>query len=188
MSDDFSTSLSEFDAKMKNSLETLIREFTGIRTNRASVRLLDTVKVEAYGNFIPVQQVGTISVPEARMLVVHVWEKSMVKAVEKAIRESDLGLTPSVDGQFVRVPMPALNEERRQELSKVAARFTEEAKISVRNLRRDAMELLKKKEKNHEITEDELHRLSDAVQKLTDGHIKEIEAALLKKQKDIMAV
>ncbi|MDR0632872.1 MAG: ribosome recycling factor [Holosporales bacterium] len=189
MSDgDLDKSLADFDAKMQNSVAILVREFSGIRASRASSGLLDTVRVEMYGSLVPIQQVGTISAPEARMLVVQVWDKSLVKQVEKAIRESDLGLNPAIDGQLIRIPMPTLSEERRQELSKVAARLAEETKIAVRNVRRDAMELLKKKEKAHEITEDDLHRLSDTVQKITDSRIGEIEDILEKKQKDIMAV
>jgi ribosome recycling factor len=189
MSDsDFDKSLSEFDLKMQNSVAVLVRELAGVRASRASSGLLDTIKVEVYGSLVPIQQVGTVSAPDARMLVVQVWDKSMVKQVEKAIRESDLGLNPAVDGQLIRLPMPALSEERRQELSKFVARLAEEAKIAVRNVRRDAMELLKKKEKAHEITEDELHKLSDTVQKFTDNRIGEIEDALGKKQKDIMSI
>lgn len=184
----FDSLLDEFRAKMQTSVSVLLREFSGIRTNRASPKLLDSVRVEAYGNQMPLSQVGTVSAPDARMLMVQVWDKSMVKAVEKAIQESDLGLNPSVDGQVIRVPMPLLSEERRQELSKVAARFSEEAKIAVRNVRRDAIDSFKKKEKDHEITEDDLRQLSDKIQKLTDQHIKEIDEALASKQKDILAV
>lgn len=180
--------LSDFDNRMEIAVENLTKEFSGLRTNRASASLLDTIKVEVYGSFMPIQQVGTISVPEARMLVVQVWDKSMVKAVEKAIRESDLGLNPSSEGQNIRIPMPSLSEERRQDLVKVASRFAEESKVAIRNVRRDAMEMLKKQEKANEITEDDLRKLSDDVQKITDLHTKVIDDLLAKKQKDIMMV
>jgi ribosome recycling factor len=180
--------LSNFETKMKNSIIALTREFQGIRTSRASVGLLDTVKVDVYGSFAPIQNVGTISVPDARMLVVQVWNKEMVKLVEKAIRESDLGLNPLVDGQLIRISIPPLNKERRQELAKIASRYAEDCKVTIRNVRRDALELFKRQEKSKEITEDELHRVSDAVQKLTDLYVKEIENILAKKQNDIMSI
>lgn len=180
--------LVHFNERMDAAVEALQQEFQGIRTNRASTSLLDPLRVEAFGSFLPIQQLGTVSAPDARMLVVQVWDKTMVKAVEKAIRESDLGLNPSVEGQTIRLPMPPLTEERRQELGKVAARYAEESRIGIRNVRREAMETLKKGEKDGSITEDELHRLSDEVQKLTDSHIKEIDSTLEKKQKDIMSI
>lgn len=180
--------LVDFDGKMTSSVESLGREFQGIRTSRASTGLLDPLRVEAYGSLVPLQQVANISAPDARMLLVQVWDKSMVKAVEKAIRESDLGLNPSVEGQSLRIPMPPLTEERRQELGKVAARYAEEARVVIRNIRREAMDTLKKSEKEGSLTEDELHRLSDEVQKLTDQHIRDIDAALDRKQKDILSV
>lgn len=180
--------LVSFDARMTATVEALLQEFQGIRTNRASVGLLDPLRVDAYGSLVPLQQVGTVSAPDARMLVVQVWDKSMVKAVDKAIRESDLGLNPTVDGQTLRIPMPPLTEERRQELGKVAARYAEEARVAIRNVRRDAMESLKKGEKEGTLTEDDLHRLSDETQRITDQHIKDIDSVLEKKQKDILAV
>lgn len=180
--------LTSFDMRMKNTVESLLQELQGVRTNRASINLLDPLRIDAYGNYVSIQQVGTVSAPEARMLVVQVWDKGMVKAVEKAIRESDLGLNPSIDGQTIRIPMPLLTEERRQELTKVAAKYAEEAKVAIRNIRRDAMDWLKKSEKDGDLTEDDLHRLGDETQKLTDNHIKNIDNILEKKQKDIMAV
>lgn len=180
--------LEDIGRRMDGALEVLSREFTGLRTGRASVNLLDGIKVEAYGSYTPINQVGNVTAPEPRLLTVQVWDRSMVKAVEKAIREANLGLNPLVDGQAIRVPLPPLTEERRQELSKIAAKYSEEAKISVRNVRRDAMEMLKKLEKEGEISEDEHHRLSDEVQKLTDARIKKTDEQLAIKQKDIMQV
>lgn len=180
--------LDEFSHRMNGAIDVLIREFTGLRTGRASVNLLDSVKVECYGSFMPISQVGTVGVPESRLLTVQVWDKGMVKAVEKAIREAGLGLNPAADGQLIRVPLPSLNEERRQELTKIAGKYAEEARISVRNVRRDGMEMLKKLEKDGEISEDEHHRLSAEVQTTTDTHIKKIDDMLASKQKDIMQV
>ncbi len=180
--------ITESGRRMDGAVEVLNRELSGLRTGRASVNLLDAVKVDAYGSPTPINQVGNINVPEPRMLTVQVWDSGMIKAVEKAIRESGLGLNPSVDGQLVRVPLPALTEERRQELTKIAAKYAEEARISVRNVRRDSMESLKKSEKDGDISEDEHRRLSDEVQKVTDTHIKKIDENLASKQKDIMQV
>ncbi len=180
--------ITESSRRMDGALEVLSRELTGLRTGRASVNLLDSVKVDAYGSLTPISQIGNINVPEPRMLTVQVWDGGMVKAVEKAIREAGLGLNPSADGQLVRVPLPALTEERRQELTKIAAKYAEDTRISVRNVRRDAMEALKKSEKDGDISEDEHRRLSDEVQKITDTHIKKIDDNLVSKQKDIMQV
>ncbi|MDR0631608.1 MAG: ribosome recycling factor [Holosporales bacterium] len=186
--DNVDSRLSSFDSRMHYSVEALSQELQGVRTSRASIGLLDPIKVDMYGSFIPIQQVGTVSAPDARTLVIQVWDRNSVKAVEKAIRDSELGLNPSVDGQTIRIPMPTLTEERRQELSKVAAKYAEESKVAVRNVRRDAMDWVKKSQKSGELTEDEEHRLADEIQKLTDGHIKDIDVMLEKKQKDIMAV
>ena len=180
--------ITESGRRMDGAVDVLNRELSGLRTGRASVNLLDAVKVDAYGSPTPINQVGNVNVPEPRMLTVQVWDSGMIKAVEKAIREAGLGLNPSVDGQLVRVPLPALTEERRQELTKIAAKYAEEARISVRNVRRDAMEALKKSEKDGDISEDEHRRLSDEVQKVTDTHIKKIDENLASKQKDIMQV
>ena len=180
--------ITESGRRMDGAIEVLNRELSGLRTGRASVNLLDAVKVDAYGSPTPINQVGNVNVPEPRMLTVQVWDGGMIKAVEKAIREAGLGLNPSVDGQLVRVPLPPLTEERRQELTKIAAKYAEEARISVRNVRRDAMEALKKSEKDGDISEDEHRRLSDEVQKVTDTHIKKIDENLASKQKDIMQV
>lgn len=180
--------LTELSRRMDGAIDVLSREFSGLRTGRASVNLLDAVKVDVYGSIMPVNQVGTIGTPEPRLITVQVWDKNMVKVVEKAIRESNLGLNPSSDGQLIRIPLPQMTEERRHELTKVAGKYAEDARISVRNVRRDGMEMLKKLEKDGDISEDEHHRLSAEVQTLTDNHIKKIDDSLAGKQKDIMQV
>lgn len=180
--------LNELGKRMDSALEILIREFTGLRTGRASINLLDTIKVDVYGSLMPLNQIGTINVPEPRMLTVQVWDKNLVKIVEKAIRDSDLGLNPAADGQLIRIPLPTMSEQRRQELVKIAGKYAEDTRISVRNVRRDGMEMLKKWEKDGEISEDEHHRLSTEVQTITDNHIKKIDDLLAAKQKDIMQV
>lgn len=182
------TRLNDLGKRMDSALDILVREFSGLRTGRASANLLDALKVDVYGSLMPLNQVGTINVPEPRLLTVQVWDKSMVKVVEKAIRDSDLGLNPASDGQLIRIPLPPMNEERRQELVKIAGKYAEDTRISVRNVRRDGMEMLKKWEKDGEISEDELHRLSAEVQTITDAHIKKIDDLLATKQKDIMHV
>ncbi|MFD2261278.1 ribosome recycling factor [Lacibacterium aquatile] len=180
--------LSDVKRRMDGALETLRKEFAGLRTGRASPNLLDPVMVDAYGSSMPLTQVGTVSVPEPRMINVTVWDKGMVKAVEKAIRDAGLGLNPSADGQTVRVPLPELNQERRKELSKVASKYGEQARVSVRNVRRDGMDMLKKMEKDGDISEDELTRWQTEVQNLTDSHIKKIDESLAAKEKEIMQV
>ncbi len=180
--------LEDITRRMDGALEALKREFAGLRTGRASAGLLDPIKVEAYGQSMPLNQVGTVGVPEPRLLTVQVWDKSMVNAVERAIRESDLGLNPSTDGQLVRVPIPELSEDRRKELTKVAGRYAEQAKVAVRNVRRDGMDLLKRQEKDGEISQDEHKKVADQIQKLTDEHIKLIEEAAAAKDKEIMQV
>ncbi|MDP2366576.1 MAG: ribosome recycling factor, partial [Ignavibacteria bacterium] len=143
---------------------------------------------DVYGSLMPLSQIGTINVPEPRLLAVQVWDRNMVKVVEKAIRDSDLGLNPSSDGQVIRIPLPPMSEQRRQELVKIAAKYAEDTRISVRNVRRDGMEMLNKWEKEGDISEDNLHRLSGEVQTITDNHIKKIDDLLATKQKDIMQV
>jgi ribosome recycling factor len=174
--------------RMDSALETLKREFAGLRTGRASPGLLEPVRVEAYGSEMPLTQVGTIAVPEARMLTVQVWDRTMVSAVEKAIREAGLGLNPSSDGQLVRVPIPMLTEERRNELAKAAGRYAEGSKVAVRGVRRDGMDQIKTAEKKAEIGQDDLKDWSDEVQKLTDVYIKRIDEMLAEKEKDIRQV
>jgi ribosome recycling factor len=174
--------------RMDGALETLRREFAGLRTGRAHPGLLEPVKVVAYGTEMPLNQVGTVGAPEPRMLTVQVWDKSMVSAVEKAIRDSGLGLNPASDGMLIRVPIPQLTTERRNELAKMAHKYAEGAKISVRGVRRDGMEQIKGHEKKHEIGEDLAKNWSDEVQKLTDQFIKKVDEVLVDKEKDIRQV
>lgn len=174
--------------RMDGAIDTLHKEFSGLRTGRASANLLDPVVVDLYGSKMPLNQVGTISVPEPRMLSVQVWDSSAVRSVEKAIRDAGLGLNPMPDGNNIRIPIPDLNEERRQELTKVAGKYAESARIAVRNVRRDGMDTVKKMEKDGDISEDDMKRLSDDVQKLTDESIKKIDTMLVDKEKDIMTV
>jgi len=183
-----SVHLEAFSKRMQAAIDALIKELSGLRAGRASINLLDPIKVDAYGNFVPISQVGTVTAPEPRLLVVQVWDKGLVKAVEKAIRESSLGVSPAADGQLVRVVLPDLNEERRQELAKLSSKYAEEAKINVRNVRREGNDMIKKLEKDKEVSEDESHRLIDEMQKITDDHIKKIDALAATKQKDIMQV
>jgi ribosome recycling factor len=178
----------ELDRRMNGAVATFKSELAGLRTGRASAALLDPVKVEAYGNVVPINQVGTISTPEPRMITVQVWDKGLAKAVDKAIRDAGLGLNPQMDGQLLRVPLPELNQERRKELTKLAAKYAEAARVAVRNVRRDGMELLKKLEKDHKIGQDEHHTKGDELQKLTDAHVKDIDTALHAKEQEIMQV
>jgi ribosome recycling factor len=178
----------ELDRRMNGAIATFKSELAGLRTGRASAALLDPVKVEAYGNAVPINQVGSIATPEARMITVQVWDKGLAKAVDKAIRDAGLGLNPQMDGQLLRIPLPELNQERRKELSKLAAKYAEAARVSVRNVRRDGMELLKKLEKDHKIGQDEQHTKGEELQKLTDAHIKDIDTALHSKEQEIMQV
>ena len=180
--------LKDLERRMQGALSVLKSEFGGLRTGRASVSLLDPIKVDAYGTPMPISQVANISVPESRMLAVQVWDKGQVQAVEKAIRESDLGLNPMIDGQMIRIPIPELNEERRVELTKVAAKYTEQARIAVRNVRRDGMEQLKNMEKDGDIGKDLHHDHGEEVQKITDSVIKAIDDLLQHKEQEIMKV
>ncbi len=178
----------EISRRMAGAVSTLKGELSGLRTGRASAALLDPVKVEAYGNVVPINQVGSIATPESRMITVQVWDKGLAKAVDKAIRDAGLGLNPQMDGQLLRIPLPELNQERRKELSKLASKYAEAARISTRNVRRDGMDLLKRLEKDHKISEDEMHTKGDELQKLTDQFIKDIDAALHSKEQEIMQV
>lgn len=182
------TDIDDLSQRMDNALEALNKEFSGLRTGRASTSLLDSVTVEAYGSNMPLNQVANVNVPEARLLTVQVWDASMVKAVEKSIANANLGLNPVAEGQLIRVPLPDLTEERRKELVKIAGKYAENSKVSVRNVRRDGMDSLKKEEKDGDISEDELHSSSDKVQKLTDDNVKKIDELLAEKEKDIMQV
>jgi ribosome recycling factor len=174
--------------RMEGALETLRREFAGLRTGRASPGLLEPVRVEAYGTEMPLTQVGTIGVPEARMLTVQVWDRALVTAVERAIRDSNLGLNPMTDGQIVRVPIPILTAERRAELAKAAGRYAEGAKVAVRAVRRDGNDQIKSVEKKHLIGEDDAKTWTEEVQKLTDGFIKRIDESLADKEREIKQV
>lgn len=174
--------------RMDGAMETLRRDFGGLRTGRASPALLEPIRVEAYGNEVPLPQVGTIAVPEARMLTVQVWDRSLVNNVVKAIRDSGLGLNPGNDGQLVRVPIPMLTGERRAELSKAAHKYAEGAKIAVRGVRRDGMEQVKALEKKATISKDDEKRWSDEVQKLTDQYVKKIDETLADKDREIKQV
>ncbi|MBL4804561.1 MAG: ribosome recycling factor [Alphaproteobacteria bacterium] len=174
----------DIQRRMDGAVDNLSKEFGGLRTGRASANLLDPVVVEVYGSKMPLNQVGTVSVPEARMLTVQVWDASNVKAVEKAIRDAGLGLNPMPEGNNIRIPIPDLNEERRAELTKVAGKYAEAARIAVRNVRKDGMDAIKKED----LPEDEDKRLQDEVQKLTDAAIGKIDTMLSEKEKDIMTV
>ena len=175
---------SDIQRRMDGAIDNMNKEFSGLRTGRASASLLDPVAVDVYGSKMPLNQVGTVSVPEPRMLSVQVWDASNVKAVEKAIRDAGLGLNPMPEGNNIRIPIPDLNEERRSELTKVAGKYAESARISVRNVRKDGMDAVKKEG----LPEDEEKRLQDEVQNLTDDAIKKIDGALADKEKDIMTV
>jgi ribosome recycling factor len=180
--------LNEFSRRMDGALEALRKEFAGLRTGRASAHLLDQVTVQAYGSPMPLNQVGTVNVPEPRMITVNVWDRSLVGAVDKAIRDGGMGLKPASDGQLVRVPIPELSQERRAELTKIAHKYAEQARVAVRNVRRDGMESLKKQEKDGKISEDEHRTLHEQVQKLTDEHVKKVDEALASKEKEIMQI
>ena len=180
--------LHEIERRMRGALNVLKQEFSGLRTGRASASLLDPITVTAYGNPMPLNQVATVNVPEPRIITVQVWDKGQVSAVEKAIRESDLGLNPLVEGQLLRLPIPELNQERRQEIAKVAHKYAEQARVAVRNVRRDGMEHLKKAEKEGDMGKDEHHSLATKVQDLTDKVVKAIDEALATKEAEIMQV
>ncbi|WP_395476579.1 ribosome recycling factor [Rickettsia endosymbiont of Pantilius tunicatus] len=174
--------------KMDKALKVLDHELKGLRTGRASVNLLDSVTVEAYGDRMPLSQVASLTTPDARTINVQVWDKSMVSSVEKAITVANLGLTPSSDGQLIRLPIPALTEERRKELAKLAHKYGEDTKISLRNIRRDGNEELKKMEKDNIIAKDEHHSLAEQVQKLTDEYSSKVDLAIKQKEQEIMTV
>lgn len=174
--------------RMDGAVNAFTSDLASLRTGRASVNLLDPVHVEAYGSPMPLNQVATLTVPEPRMISVSVWDKSMVQAVDRAIRESNLGFNPIVDGQNLRIPLPELNEERRKELAKVAHQYAENARVAVRNVRRDGMDHLKRAEKDGEISQDEMRSGNERVQKLTDEVIAEIDKLLGEKEAEIMQV
>ena len=188
MSDEIDYDEADLKRRMDGAIESLRKEFGGLRTGRASASLLDPIKVDAYGSLTPINQIGTVSVPEPRMISVQIWDRSMVGAADKAIRNSGLGLNPVVEGQLLRIPIPPLNEERRAEIAKLAGNYAEQARIAVRNVRRDGMDALKKMEKAGDLSEDEQKAFSEDVQKLTDEAIKRIDESLKAKQEEIMQV
>ena len=176
----------DIERRMNGAVESLKHDLSGLRTGRANVALLDPIYVEVYGAMMPLNQVATVSAPEARMLSVQVWDKANVIPVEKGIAHANLGLNPIIDGQTIRLPLPDLTEERRRELAKLCGKYAENAKIAIRNVRRDGMEALKEDEKKKEISEDERKRTEDEVQKLTDKFVAEADAAAAAKEKEIM--
>jgi ribosome recycling factor len=180
--------LDDLKRRMRGAIDVLHSEFGGLRTGRASAGLLEPLTVEAYGSNMPMNQVGTISVPDARMLTVQVWDQGLVPAVEKSIMESGLGLNPSRDGNVVRIPIPQLSEERRAELVKIAHKYAEQTRVAVRNVRRDGMDKLKRMERDGDLSQDEQRAWGDDLQKLTDESIKEMDEALAAKEKEIMQV
>ncbi len=180
--------IDDIERRMDGAVETLRREFAGLRAGRASTSLLEPVTVDAYGATMPLNQLANISAPEPRLLTVQVWDAGNASAVEKAIRESDLGLNPQREGQLIRIPIPELNEERRQELVKVAHKYAEQARIAIRNVRRDGMDTLKKNEKDGDISQDEHRAWADDVQALTDMHIGLVDEVTETKEKEIMQV
>ena len=180
--------LKDIQRRMDGALEALRKEFGGLRTGRASASLLEPVMVSAYGGTVPLNTLANINVPEPRLISVQVWDRGLVKAVDKAIREAGLGLNPQTEGQTIRVPIPDLNEERRRELTRVAAKYAEAARVSVRNVRRDGIETLRKQEKDGDISQDEQKKLEREVQPLTDDHIKKVDETLAQKDKEILQV
>ncbi|MGE3144392.1 MAG: ribosome recycling factor [Pseudorhodoplanes sp.] len=180
--------INEIKRRMQGALGVLKQEFSGLRTGRASAHLLDPVQVEAYGQHMPLNQVATVSVPEARLLSVQVWDRSMVHAVEKAITSANLGLNPQTEGATIRLRIPELNEERRKELVKVAHKYAEAARVAVRHVRRDGLDVIKKLEKDHKISQDDHERMSGEIQKTTDQMIHEVDHMLSSKEKEILTV
>ncbi|HET9716351.1 MAG TPA: ribosome recycling factor [Pseudolabrys sp.] len=180
--------INEIKRRMQGASAVLKTELSGLRTGRASAHLLDPVMVEAYGSQMPLNQVATVSVPEPRMISVNVWDRSLVHPVEKAIVNSNLGLSPATEGQVIRLRIPELNEERRKELVKVAHKYAEAARVAVRHVRRDAMDVIKKLEKDHKISKDDHDRFSSEIQKATDAGIAEIDHMLAAKEKEILTV
>ena len=174
--------------RMVGAVNSLKEDFIGLRTGRASTALLDTVMVDAYGSKMPINQVASLSTPEARLILIQVWDQSMVNAVEKSIRETELGLNPQTEGSSIRIPVPELSEDRRIELVKVAGKYAEQAKVSIRNVRRDVVEATRKLQKDKEISEDEKRDAENRIQNITDEHVKEIDRMLSQKEIDIKKV
>jgi ribosome recycling factor len=180
--------IKDLQRRMDGAVDVLRKELGGLRTGRASASLLEPVTVQAYGGAVPLSHVASVNVPEPRLISVQVWDRSVVKAVDKAIREAGLGLNPQTEGQTIRVPIPELNQERRKELTKVAAKYAEEARVAVRHVRQHGIEALRKLEKDHEISQDEQRKVQQDVQRLTDEHIKRIDETLAQKDKEILQV
>ncbi len=183
-----SADVNDLMRRMEGALEALKRDFQGLRTGRASTGLLENIQVEAYGSPMPLNQVASVSVPEPRLLTVQVWDNGNIKATEKAIQDAELGLNPQTEGNLIRVPIPELSEERREEMAKVAAKYAEQGRIAVRNVRRDGMDSLKKLEKDGEISQDEQRGRGEDIQKMTDDHIKLVDELLEVKEQEIMQV
>lgn len=181
-------SLDKAKQRMESALEALRREFAGVRTGKASPQLLDSVRVEAYGSKVPLNQVGTVSAPEPRLLTVQPWDRSLMKDIERALRESDLGLNPANDGQLIRIPIPALTEERRKEFVKLLHKLAEEGRVHVRQARKDANDEIKQNQKKEGMSEDDIRREQDKVQKLTDQFIGKIEEMVKHKEAEVMEV
>ncbi len=188
MSDDFMLDTDDLERRMDGAMTNLKTEFASLRTGRGSASMLDPVMVDAYGSMTPVNQVGTVNVPEPRMVTINVWDKALVGVVEKAIRESGLGINPQLNGTIIMLPIPELNEERRRELTKVAGTYAENARVSVRNVRRDGMDQIKKAKNNGDMSEDDQKIWEDEVQEMTDKFIKAVDSALENKQTEIMQV
>jgi len=182
------SSLDKAKQRMESALDSLRREFGAVRTGKASPALLDTVRVEAYGSRVPLNQVGTVSAPEPRMLTVQPWDRSLMKDIERALRESDLGLNPSNDGQIIRIPIPALTEDRRKEYVRMLHKLAEEGRVNVRHARKDANDEIKHRQKDEGLSEDDIRREQDKVQKLTDQYIARIEEMLKHKEAEVMEV
>jgi ribosome recycling factor len=178
--------LNRAEASMRKGVEATVREFAGVRTGRASTALVQGIAVDYYGTPTPLHQVATVATPETRLITIQPWDQSLVPAIEKAILKSDLGITPSNDGRIIRIAIPPLTEERRKELVRIVRRMTEEGRVAIRNIRRDANEKLKSLEKQKQVSEDDLKKATDSVQKLTDKYIKELEMALASKEKEIL--
>ena len=179
---------SDLKRRMEGALDALQREFSGLRTGRASTSLLENIRVDAYGAAMPLNQVASVSVPEPRLLTVQVWDNGNIKATEKAIMDAELRLNPQTEGNLIRVPIPELSEERREEMAKVAAKYAEQARIAVRNVRRDGMDSLKRMEKDGDISQDEHRRRGEDIQQMTDSHIKLVDELLKAKEQEIMQV
>ena len=173
---------------MEKSLDILKRDFQGLRTGRASPSLLEPIDVEAYGSKVPINQVGNISIPESRLITVQVWDESLIQSVEKAIRNSDLGLNPMIEGNIIRVPIPELSQERRVEIVKIASKYAEDTRVTIRNIRRDAMDKIKEEEKQKNISKDDSFQFSEKMQKITNDYIERVDTLFQEKEKDILKV